>query len=115
LYNATDRFEEAENAFRTALEFNPDDMDIWTNLGVVLSVSGKTDEAERVFKKAVEDRPDHLVAWLNLIQLLYREGRDKEAERAEDTARAHVSNFDDFLDSLGEFVEEAENRGQDES
>jgi protein O-GlcNAc transferase len=93
-------------AFRSALEYQPEGPDIWCNLGILLASVGRTDEAEASLKKAVEIKPEHLVAWLNLVKLLYAEGREEDAENAYDAAVSHVPGFENFVESMRDFVDD---------
>ena len=49
--------EAAEQAFRKALEAEPDNAEAWNNLGLALSRQGKGDEAVATFQKAIELDP----------------------------------------------------------
>jgi len=74
-----DRLEEAEQAFRKALQISPADVRAQQNLGVAWQVLGRTAEAEASFRTALQIDPGYATARWNLavLKLLtghYREG-----------------------------------------
>jgi Flp pilus assembly protein TadD len=106
-YNVLDKFENAVLAFRRASELNPEDTNIWCNLGVVLSTLGEIEQAEHALKKAIEIRPDNFVGWLNLISHFQKQGRSKEADEAHKSALDIITDFDYFMEDLQESIDEA--------
>jgi Flp pilus assembly protein TadD len=83
------RLEEAVEAYRSALEANPDDPRPHNNLGASLAALGRDDEAAAQFEAALEVEPRHPAALYNLAL--------REAARG-DTARAR-SLFVRFLEA----------------
>ena len=65
-------YEEAEGAFRKAIEIAPDDVDSHHNLGVVLAETGRLDEARQEFLKVLELAPEEGSARENLAKLDHR-------------------------------------------
>jgi Tfp pilus assembly protein PilF len=61
-----ERFEEAEQRYREALDLAPFDADVLNNLGQVKFRQAFYDEAERYLRRAVEARGDHGFALANL-------------------------------------------------
>ncbi|MGE0102126.1 MAG: tetratricopeptide repeat protein [Blastocatellales bacterium] len=78
------RFDEAEAAFRKAIEIDPGYIFAWSSLGNLLADNLKRfDEAEAAFCKAVEIDPGYIFAWSSLGNLLaYKLKRFDEAEAA---------------------------------
>ena len=75
----------AEDAYRKALEIDPDDFAAWAQLGQLLHEElERFDEAESAYRKAVEINDDYRWwAWAHLGQLLHQElERFDEAEGA---------------------------------
>ena len=65
---------EARDCCRRALEERPNDLDIMTNLAIVLQFSGRYDEARAQYEHALSIVPDHLNALFNLSLLLLLQG-----------------------------------------
>lgn len=63
-----DRGEEAIAAFRTAAEYDPNDMSFVAHLAQAELVAGRVDDAIRHARQAVERNPESSVAWSVLIQ-----------------------------------------------
>ncbi|RZF36725.1 hypothetical protein LSTR_LSTR005038 [Laodelphax striatellus] len=74
------RMEEAEYAFRKALEFRPNMADVHYNLGILQQGKGQYNEAIVSYQMAIKFRPSLALAHLNLGQLLASRGRCEEAE-----------------------------------
>ena len=74
------RLEEAEQLYRSILENQPTNLDVYNNLGVALQGLGRLDEAETSFKKAIGLKPDYAEAHFNLGNTLKNLGRLDEAE-----------------------------------
>lgn len=65
-YFMADRFDEAENAYRVALDVEPSYVPALVNLGILLAERGYDNEAERFFRKVVKINPDYELARFNL-------------------------------------------------
>ncbi len=65
-------FEEAEAAYRAALEIDPDEAGIWNNLGTLALNDKRIDEAIDHYRKAIEASPDLFAPHYN-VSLAYRE------------------------------------------
>ncbi|MFH1463573.1 MAG: tetratricopeptide repeat protein [Pseudomonadota bacterium] len=74
-----ERLEEAEAAFRRAIQIEPDDHDVQNNLGFLLLVRGRPEEAVPLLRRALELQPDQLRARSNLGFALAAQGLDREA------------------------------------
>ncbi|MGH9769085.1 MAG: tetratricopeptide repeat protein, partial [Blastocatellia bacterium] len=86
------RYDEAEAAFRTVIELNPNSETInsaWTNLGLSLQASKRYEEAEAVYRKAIELKPNDSGRWMNLGRLLA--DHLKRYEEAEAAIRQAIS------------------------
>ena len=84
LHERLDRFDEAEQAYRKALEIDAGYAWAWAQLGALLHERlDRFVEAEDAYRKAVELEPDLALAWFLLGQLLHeRLDRFDEAEDA---------------------------------
>ena len=113
LYNQ-ERYEEALEAARVAVEQDSDSFKAHSNLGAVLSELGHVEEAETHLRRAIALDPQAKDAYLNLGDALYKQGRYEEAlevarvavEQDPDSFKAH-SNLGAVLSEL-DHVEEAE-------
>lgn len=65
-YYQTKEYDKAEQAFRKAIEYSPDDALGYNNLGSALNDQKKWDEAIIVLRRAVELNPDLAIARNNL-------------------------------------------------
>lgn len=88
------RFEEAEAAYRRAIEHDPEYAYPWNGLGALLQYRlGRFDEAEAAYRRAIELDPKQGAPWHNLGNLLqYRLGRFDEAGAAFERACALEPN-----------------------
>ena len=110
-----ERYEEALEAARVAVEQDPDSFNAHSNLGAVLSELGRLEEAENHLRRAIALNPQARDAHLNLGDALYKQERYEEAlevarvavEQAPDSFKAHA-NLGAVLSELGR-LEEAEN------
>ena len=73
--------DEAEHAYRSALEIKPDYAEAHNNLGILLKVR-RPPEAEAAYRRALEIKPDYADAHINLGNLLKDSKRLPEAEAA---------------------------------
>ena len=75
------KLDEAEKAFRQALELRPSYADARNNLGNLLERQGKFREAIAEYEKAIEIRPDFRQAHFNLGRILVNQQRYTEGIR----------------------------------
>ena len=109
-----DRYEEALEVTRVAVEQRPDFSGTHANLGAILNKLGHFEEAEKSLRRALELNPQAKNAHRVLGKVLYNQGRHDEAlatiriavEQDPDFAEAHA-NLGTILNALGRF-EEAE-------
>ncbi|MDE1179070.1 tetratricopeptide repeat-containing glycosyltransferase family protein [Paraburkholderia sp.] len=73
---------DAETYWRRAIEIEPDFIDSYNNLGIMLKGLGRFAEAEALFRQLLMQRPDIVEAHNNLGTVLYALKRVPEAERA---------------------------------
>jgi tetratricopeptide (TPR) repeat protein len=66
----TGRLEDAIRHYEEALRIDPGDVDVWFNLGLVLTQAGKAQDAVRCYEQAVRIRPEYVKAQNNLARLL---------------------------------------------
>ena len=68
------KYKEAIDAFHSVLETEPDNADIYNNLGVAYSCLGNFEQAENYYTKAIELDPEIAQAYINLSDLYYKAG-----------------------------------------
>jgi tetratricopeptide (TPR) repeat protein len=78
--------DDAEQAFRDALELAPDFAEAHANLGLVLEMRGALDEAETSYRRSLELDPKYAQTHSNLDNLLAARKRFIEAEAAHQRA-----------------------------
>ena len=83
------RYEEAEQAYRQAIELDPNYAKAYYNLGILLDDQQRYDEAEQVFRQTIELDPEYAWAYNHLGILLADQQRDAEAEQAYRQAIEH--------------------------
>ncbi|KIG14092.1 TPR domain protein, putative component of TonB system [Enhygromyxa salina] len=113
--------DEAEDAFRRAIELDPNHVHSWNGLANLLQDHlGRFDEAEAAYRRAIELDPNFAHAWSGLAQLLHNYlARVDEAEAAyrraielEPREPKWHNNFAWFLYSSGGDLESAERSAQ---
>ena len=65
------KYKEAIDAFSCVLETEPDNADIYNNMGVAYSCLGNFEQAENFYTKAIELDPELAQAYINLSDLYY--------------------------------------------
>jgi tetratricopeptide (TPR) repeat protein len=86
LLAGTGRKEEAEKAYRTAIDAVPTLPQAWSGLGNILREMGRYQEVEDACRKALDIDEKLAGAWLNLGTVFDETGRKEEAEEAYRTA-----------------------------
>ena len=75
--------------FRQALETDPRQAFLWSNLGVVYNRSGQVNDAEWAYQTALSVDRRESIAANNLYVIYQQQGRPDEAARLEDRVRRH--------------------------
>ena len=78
---AAGEYEQAETAYRRALEAGPQSPRLQNNLGNALARSGKPGAAQAAYRRALELDPEYLFAINNLVLALYRGGERDRARQ----------------------------------
>lgn len=96
------KLQEAEQAFRSALEINPSFADAHNNLGYLLERQGKFPEAIAEYKKAVEERPGFRQAHFNLGRILVNQQQYQEGiQQLQQTLKPVDESTPAYLYALG--------------
>lgn len=74
------RLDDAENAFRRALQLRPNWADVVSNLGNIALAKRDSASAEKLFRQAVADDPSSVVQKDNLAGLLLQQGNVSESK-----------------------------------
>ena len=78
-----ERYDKAEDAYRSAIELDPQDADPWKNLGHLLEHHfARYEEAEDAYRHAIEIDSDDDYTYNNLAWLLYQRGGDLNEARS---------------------------------
>jgi len=91
---------EAEKAYGSALDREPQRADMWARYGEVLHLSGRHDAAVGALRKAAELQPDNAAFWINLGTILGRMGRFAESIEALEAARKLLPESADVYNNL---------------
>ena len=81
VYSSVGDFQQAEEAYHTALSFNPDCAEAYNNLGVLAGERADYVEARRLYEKALRLRPKYAEAIYNLGIALTAVGKYQKAAR----------------------------------
>ncbi len=81
LNNFIENYPKAIQAYRLALESEPDSAVTLINLASSLRLNGEFEEAEQVARRALKLKPDGTTSWLSLINVLIDTKRIDEAEK----------------------------------
>jgi tetratricopeptide (TPR) repeat protein len=84
---ADEKYDEAIELYRKALEIDPDYSDALHGLTMCYQAKGDLDTAIALTKKQIEREPEDLLLWTNLSMFLQKKGMIKEAEEAGAEAR----------------------------
>lgn len=68
------KYKEAIDAFSSVLETEPDNANIYNNMGVAYSNTGDFEHSENCYVKAIELDPELAQAYINLSDLYYKSG-----------------------------------------
>ncbi len=79
---AVKKFEQAAINYQKALESDPDNANVRTDMAVALFYTGKGDQALAELKKVMEKHPDHEPAFFNYAFMLEKMGKTQEAIKA---------------------------------
>jgi peroxin-5 len=66
VYNVSRDFDAAAESFRRALQYRPEDYQLWNKLGATLANGNRSDEAVPAYHRALLFRPRYARAWLNM-------------------------------------------------
>ena len=103
---AKGNYNEAINAFQSAIEINPGFALAHNNLGNALRAAGDQDAAGSAFLRAIEFAPNFALAHYNLGDLLHAQGRQDEAITSMRRALALEPGFADACNSLATMLME---------
>ena len=101
---AAARNDEAAQAYRTALDLQPDLVDARVNLANALLDQGEIQAAEGEYRQALRDDPRSVAAHINMADLLLTDGRLEEAEQLCRTALQIVPRLADAHNTLGNIL-----------
>jgi len=105
--------EEAEKAFRSALEIDPSYAAAHNDLGYVLELQGKFSEAMAEYRKAIEEQPDSRQAHFNLGRILINQEQYQEGiQQLQQTLTPVDERTPSFLYALGAAYGRAGDRAQ---
>jgi tetratricopeptide (TPR) repeat protein len=76
------QIQEAFEAYKRALEYDPEFIEAWGNLGILLTRTGQMEEAEGCFEAAFALDPEYPFTWGAWAGYLVIQDRMKEAEQA---------------------------------
>jgi Flp pilus assembly protein TadD len=80
VYQAIHRDDDAERAFRRAIELKPTFVEAMNDLAALLVKKGNKEEAEAILRKAIAIKPSYPYAHINLGRILIGKGSFTEAE-----------------------------------
>lgn len=93
--------EKKEEGLRDQIQKNPDDAELWKDLGDCLSLQHKWEEAEVAYKEALDLKPDDPDNWLGLGSSLGAQSQWKESEVVFRQATQMWPNNSSLMNGLG--------------
>jgi tetratricopeptide (TPR) repeat protein len=84
---ADDKYDEAIEVYRKALEIDPKYTDAMHGIVMCFQAKGDLDGAIALTKEYLEHEPEEILAWTNLSMFYQKKGMIKEAEAAGAEAR----------------------------
>lgn len=81
-YFESERYAQAVEIYKQALELSPADVDIYNDLGLAYHYSGQPVLAVDTLKKGIKVNPSYQRIWLSLGYVLMSTGKDEEARQA---------------------------------
>jgi tetratricopeptide (TPR) repeat protein len=81
-YFESNRFEQAIEIYKKAIELNPNDVDTINDLGLAYFYTKNTDEAVSTLRTGTEVNPSFQRIWLSLGYVLMSSGKNEEARQA---------------------------------
>jgi tetratricopeptide (TPR) repeat protein len=97
--------EKARDAYRRAIELDPDHADAHTNLGRLLHEAGEVAAAAEHYRRALASRPDDVTAAFNLAVAFEDEGRTEDALAAYQRVLAEDPRYADAHYNLARLYE----------
>ncbi len=91
----------AISAYQNAYNLNPEDIDIYLNLGNVYFEKGSYDNALIIYKKALESSPNNARLHCNLGYLYWGKGNIEEAIKEYEKAIKYDNTYDIAYNNLG--------------
>eukprot|EP01083_Nonionella_stella_P286719 975799_1 len=79
LRSRLERFTEAEEHYKRAMELRPDDVTSYNDCAIMLVRQNRSSEAKKLYEKVLELQPDHAIAHFNLANLLRKDLKDYKA------------------------------------
>jgi len=73
------RNDEAVASYRQLLQVDPDQAEVYVNMGIALRAQGRAGEAAACYKQAIQLKPEFVEAYYNLANVLKEQGRFAEA------------------------------------
>ncbi len=82
LRSRLERYSEAEQHYKRAMELRPEDVTSYNDCAIMLVRQNRSNEAKKLYEKVLELQPDHAIAHFNLANLLRKDLKDyKSAEK----------------------------------
>ena len=101
LLQSLNRFEEAIDCSKKAINLKPDYTEAHYNLGISLEKLNKFEEAEKIYRKALDLKPDYAEAYNNLGNTLHKLSRFNEAILSYKKALEFKPDYVDVYNNLG--------------
>ena len=108
LRQSADVLQEAEAAYRKAIELDPNYNWAWIQLGRLMQKLGRYEEAEAAYRKAIELDPNYNWAWIQFGALMQKLRRYEEAEAAYRKAIELDPSYDWAWVKLGDLLQNLE-------
>jgi protein O-GlcNAc transferase len=101
-----DQLDKAINSYNSALDIQPNNPAVLSNIGLALHCKGRVNEAIEAYQKAIAIQPDHAQAYYNLGNILKEQKKDIPAIEHYKKAIAIQPDYLDAYNNLGNTLTE---------
>jgi tetratricopeptide (TPR) repeat protein len=111
-HHQSGRTQDAELAFKTVINYQPQHIDALHFLGIIAHQSGNYESAINFYNEIISIKPDHIETYINLGYVLFETGRNNDAIQCYQKAIIINPNYVELHNNLGNILK-AEGRNKE--